>query len=403
LNYTFEYISMPPEQNGGIWIMGTIRTYQRCKKCDSKFPSSKGFKEILCPNGCMTQPTKYVIVVYFQGKNEFIYCDRKGNNLESFPHASSTLGEIRADINRKGFDPAVYKKQSKTLFKTFWERYREGYKDKVGTYAKLKSVGTHLSYFCEMQMRDITPLIISDWWRALRESDISIKYRNDILQWLKGLFKDAHRLAVIEDMPRSWPDPETLPEKDIDWLTQDEQLTILNDIPEHDKPIFNFLFLTGVRVNEATGLQRSDIKWDKGCIIIQNTIKRDGSLGVTKNKKKRIIPIVQDIADCLNQKVHFISKYQFNNKWGRPYSDDYLRDIYKPICENKIGRYVPLKNGTRHSWGTQKAEMGIPMYEISKGLGHSDTKMTENYVKIVAKKSSGLYGWNDNLKNKMSR
>ena len=124
---------------------------------------------------------------------------------------------------------------------------------------------------------------------------------------------------------------------------------------------------------------------------------------MTKNKKKRMIPIVPDIANCLNLKIKHLSQYQFNNKWGRPYSDDYLRDIYKPICEKVIKRYIPLKNATRHSWGTQKAEQGIPMYEISKGLGYSDTKMTENYVKSVAKRSEKLYGWKGDFATVLQR
>jgi hypothetical protein len=63
----------------------------------------------------------------------------------------------------------------------------------------------------------------------------------------------------------------------------------------------------------------------------------------------------------------------------------------------KRSHLFSLISATRHPLGTQKAERGIPMYEISKGLCHSDTKMTENYVKAVVKRSAGLYGWDQKI------
>ena len=49
----------------------------------------------------------------------------------------------------------------------------------------------------------------------------------------------------------------------VPYLTEEEQLAVLAALPKHDRPIYDFLFLTGVRVNEATGLQRKDTNWDR--------------------------------------------------------------------------------------------------------------------------------------------
>ena len=370
--------------------MGTIFTYQRCPKCKGKYPSSKGQTPIQCPT-CLTQPTKFFINLWWKGRSHSIYFDREGRGLHHFEHAAALLGEIRVQIRRGTFDPEAYKKNSKSSFKAFYQRFVEGYKDRPGTYDKLKAVGRYLEFFGNYQMRDITPLIIDDWWRELQTKRLSRRYMNDILQWLKSVFKQAHELAVIETPVRRWPAPFTLPGPEIDdWLTSEEQEIVLREIPPWDQAIFKFLFLTGVRVNEATGLQKSDIHWEKGIIVIQHTRKRDGSLGPVKNKKPRIIPLVPDIRETL--KVTALGKYQFMNKWGRPYSDDYLRNVFGRACMKALGRKVKLKNATRHSWGMNLIARGENPYKVSKAYGHSDIKMTEHYAQIQAKEFESLYG-----------
>jgi integrase len=113
------------------------------------------------------------------------------------------------------------------------------------------------------------------------------------------------------------------PEPDVvDWFSEEEQVLILDKIPKHDQAIFDFMFLTGVRVNEGVGLQRKDTQWDRRVTIIRHTVKRDGSLGIVKNKKKRIIPHFPGLTECLKkaQKVAGFHDYQFVNRWGRRYS-----------------------------------------------------------------------------------
>ena len=369
--------------------MGVIATYQKCPRCGGKFNSSKGLTPVQCPN-CLTQPTKFHIILWWKGRSEAIYVDRKGQTIHHFSHAVSTLGEIRAEIDRGSFDPQAYKRQSKSSFKKFWQRFTDTYQDRPGTRDKLKAVSVHLSDFMAYQMRDITPLVIDNWWRDLQSKNLSQKYCNDILQWLKSLFKQAHELAVIEAPIRRWPEPFSLPGPEInDWLSRDEQAQILDALPSYDQPIFEFLFRTGVRVNEATGLQRSDINWQKRIITIRHTRKRDGSLGITKNRKPRIIPLVDALQDCL--KVSALSPYQFLNKWGRPYSDDYLRDTFNRVCQDVTGRTLKLKNATRSSWGMNLIAEGVDPYKVSKGYGHSDMRITEHYAQIVAREFERLY------------
>jgi len=367
---------------------GRIVTNQKCPICGERYPSSKGDSPITC---CKTQPTKFLIQIYWQGKDVNISRDREGKTIHSFVHARIVLDIIRAEY--KSFDPEIYHKQSSTQFKTFWLHFLKKYEGHIGTHSKLKSIGVNqiLPTFGDMQLRDIRAYHIDQWWTELLGKGLAPRTLNDLRQWLLSFLTQAQRLDIIEKVPR-FPDPVDVPIKHIAWISEEEQLKVLNALPEYDRPIFDFLFLTGCRVNEATGLQRTDTDWIKGLTIINHTIRRDGSLGGTKNKKPRVIPHFPELVECLKSKVVKLNSYQFVNKWGKRYSDDYLRDRFNEACETVGVEPIPLKNATRHSFGMGLLRKGFNIWQVSKAMNHSTIRMTEYYVEVLAEETKVMYG-----------
>ena len=380
---------------GGEYMSGTIRTYQKCPKCGASFPSSNGDFPIIC-EPCKTQPTKYFIS-YWWKKPEFAYHDRDGKTIHYWHDAKILLGEIQSGkkshkLSKGFFDPSAYKKQSSTSFAAFWERFLDGYKG--STRDKIKAIGVHhLAHFSDFQMRDIVPWHIDEWWRELQKKGLSNRYCNDIQVWLRSFFKNALRFKVVtEDITLNFPDflKETPP--DIEWLAEEEQLAILGALPEHDRPIFDFLFLTGVRINESCALHRMDIDRAKGVVIIRNTIKRDGSIGVVKSKKPRRIPLAA-IRQCFSMAVINLSGYAFTNKWGRRYSDDYLRETFYKACDKAGVKRIKLKNATRSSFCMGLLRKGYDIWQTSKIVGHAGIKVTErHYAMMQQSEINGAYG-----------
>lgn len=385
-------------------MAGTIRTYQKCPKCGASFPSSKGDFPIICKNGCQTQPTKYYINIFWNGKASDLHRDKSGQHIRSWQQAVVVLGGIRDRMashkTGKGFfNPEAYKKQSSTSFISFWDRFKKKHgvwdeaknKQTGSTYEKIDVIGRlHLTYFHDMQMRDITAWQVSEWWQELIDKGVSQRYMNDILNWVKSFFNNALELEVIEKKP-VFPKPFSLPAPEVgEWLTEDQQLSIMAHIPEHDRRIFDFLFLTGCRVNEACALKRTDIHPKQGVVYIQNTIKRDGSIGQVKNKKIRPIPY-NAVKVCFDNEVISLTGFVFINKWGRRYSDDYLRDTFNRACDAAKIKRIKLKNATRHSFGMYLVKKGYDAWQISKAMNHSDVKVTEHYIKMLDKEISGMY------------
>ena len=378
-------------------MTGIIRTYQKCPKCGKKFSSSKGGFPIIC-QPCMTQPTKYFISYFWNKQREKAYYDRSGRTLNDWGHASATLGELRTRMadhkSGKGFfTPDDYKKQSSASFKASWDIFQKKYsgatKDKIDAIYRNHFVGLN-----DLNMRDILPWHIHNLWQDLQDKKLSPRYLNDILGWLKSFFVFGVKLDIVEErLLKKFPDFLTMPEPEVDeWFTEAEQLAVLDAIPEHDRPIFDFLFLTGCRVNEACALRRSDINVKNDVVIIQNTIKRDGSIGIVKNKKKRRIKY-SAIKSCFPQtEVVSLTGFVFLNKWKRRYSDDYLRDTLNKACDKAEVKRIKLKNATRHSFGMGLLNKGYDIWQVSKIMNHSDLKITEHYAKMLDKEVQGAYG-----------
>jgi integrase len=380
-------------------MAGRIISYQKCPVCGKKYPSSKGEFPIIC---CKTQPTKFQIQLYWQDKPIKISRDREGNTIHSFHHARIVLDGIRAEI--KTFDPATYHKQSGTSFRAFWQKFVSKYEKKPGTHAKVESVGRlHiLPTFGDYQMRDIRAYHIDEWWDTIKKKELSPKYMNDIHQWLKRFFTMAASIDIVEKIPK-FPAPESIPEPEVDeWLTEEEQLTVLQNLPEYDRPIFDFLFLTGCRVNEATALQRKDTDWRRNVTVIRHTIRRDKTLGPVKNKKKRVVPHFEELIDCLKALPN-ITPYRFINKWGRRYHAEYLRDTFRTACEKAGLEPIKLKNATRHSFGMGLLRRGHDIWQVSKVMNHSTIKMTEHYAGMLAEEMKGMYGRRNSSQNLAKR
>jgi len=367
-------------------MSGLVVTSQRCPGCGEKFPTSPGNFPIICLK-CKTQPTKFVIKLYWQKKNFTISRDREGKTIHSWNHAVNLLGNVRSEIQAKAFDPEIYKQQSSTSFSIFWARFKEKYKRNLATHAKIHTIGEHhLSFFMFMQMRDIRAFHIDEWWEKLKGNGLSPHYMNDIQQWLKRFMNEAKELEIIEKVPR-FPKAMKKVKKDIEWIRKDEQIKILCELPEHDRPIFEFMFLTGVRVGEAIALHRADVDMQRKRTIICHTIKRDRrTIGTTKNQSPRIIPHAIEIERSLKEslKITGLNKLVFMNKWGRIYTEDYLRDTFRKACKKAGVKRIHLKNATRHSFGMRLIENGIDIWTTKEAMGHSDIKMTENYVSLMA-------------------
>ena len=288
------------------------------------------------------------------------------------PYNIYTLNELYT-YYLKRYKPTV-KPQT---FNQFVDRYNRLYKSNIGKY-KLKS---------------ITPIIAQEVVNQLAKKYKS--YRNYV-QILSPIFDYGVILQVCNMNPFklvTFPkkDPRTIHEpKTV--LTKDELFEFLyacNTVNPFYYTYFSTLAFTGMRASEALALTWEDINLKKGTIKINKTTiysREDKTVHVQNNTKTGIarkVSIPQSLIDVLKQwkRIQPKSNYLFS-KDNKLYSSINVRSWIKTI--DKV-LPEPLKNKkiTSHVFRRTHSQLllqsGVPMFYISKRLGHTNIDTTQDY------------------------
>jgi integrase/recombinase XerC len=168
-------------------------------------------------------------------------------------------------------------------------------------------------------------------------------------------------------------------------LTEREMLEFLDRLPEdtflhlRNKAIFEFLYATGLRISELTGLKLVDINFDEELVKV---------LG--KGKKERIVPfhdqareILLKYLDEAKRQFKINIEYIFLNARGKQIStaavEKLLQRNYRELMKSNKHVYPHL---FRHSFATHLLQRGANLRIIQELLGHSSLATTEKYTNL---------------------
>lgn len=130
------------------------------------------------------------------------------------------------------------------------------------------------------------------------------------------------------------------------------------------KMLLQFLWMTGTRISEAVNIKKRDIDFDNHTVQIRWQ-KR-------KNEEKRNIPLHPNLVEILD--------FYCGNMNLDDYIFDFSRQRAHQICRKHLGGN-PHK--LRHSFAVQWLRSGNRLETLSRVLGHSDIRITMEYLKIV--------------------
>lgn len=296
-------------------------------------------------------------------------------------------GEISKEIERGVFNPARYSVARPLHLKAFAADWLERVKPTL-KYATWKGYRTYVTHYInpilgEVFIPDLNYNHYLKIWTGAKKSE---KYRKNILAALYAMMEDARRSGHIVQVAEKiiFKGKFQVPVKNPEWIDRGTQESILNEIKAEDRPLFQFIFVTGVRPSEARALAKADLYRDKGYITIRRTfapIEKGGeALKEVKQKKEGNIPFYDALIPILESMPANLTSFVFvNPRTGRPYTKNINRDIWDPASIRALGYVVPLNNAGRHSWGSQMSEAGLDMESIRDGLRHSTTKTTRDF------------------------
>lgn len=241
-----------------------------------------------------------------------------------------------------------------------------------------------LGYFeennLEIEKDTIRDFIAAVFLRTKKKSTVSRKIYA-VKSFYSYLLQQGKIAKNPFDVISSPKEDKTLPEI----LTEKEMVEFLDRLPGdtflhlRNKAVFEFLYATGLRISELTGLKLVDVNFSEGLIRVMG-----------KGKKERIVPFNNHAKEILLSYLAEARKrfktgieYIFLNARGRPITDRaiemILQDTYRSLMGSAKKVYPHL---FRHSFATHLLQRGADLRIIQELLGHSSLSTTEKYTSL---------------------
>lgn len=206
---------------------------------------------------------------------------------------------------------------------------------------------------------------------------------NDDLASLKRFFKKAVESGYVLKNPcdgiRFKKIPQSLPH----FFTDEEYLKI--EECAEGLPIYPMIVTaryTGLRLAELIHLEWQDFDWDRKLVRVLNKEKYGHSV---KNYQVRVVPVSDELRDKL---LNFIKKagpcfpIPFGKNAGGMYSEAGPKRALKTVLQRagiKSDRRIGWHE-FRHTFASRLVQNNVPIYKVSKWLGHSSLEVTQIYA-----------------------
>lgn len=237
---------------------------------------------------------------------------------------------------------------------------------------------------------------IRSWVIDLVENGLSTTSVNRKIATLRSFYKFLLRSRVISKDPtyklKSLKNPKKLPE-----FLQESTITSVLEESEYesnfegqrDKMIMEFLYLTGIRLSELTGLKWESIDLPEASVKV---------LG--KRKKERIIPITKGLSQNI-----ILYKKVFEERFSKVAQSDYFivtnhgKPSYPMMIYRVVRHYLDLFAQTskrsphvlRHTFATHLLNKGADLNAVKDLLGHSSLAATQVYTHNSLEKLKAVF------------
>lgn len=252
---------------------------------------------------------------------------------------------------------------------------------------KETSIQIYFSDLMNMNIFDITPNTIREEMGLPEFEKLGTKRKNKIHGYLKSLFTFAED---FHDLPRNpmrvIPTFKATAEeqlKEVEILDPEDFKELVQAVaPEHEvyARLFSFLYWTGMRLNEAASLTFADITENK--VNVWRQWKKDEGFVPLKTKgSARVVTVDADLMQIVADQRALYSEFpHFSEDWfifGGPRHLAYstIERVKNRACDAAELPRVKI-HSFRHSHASNLIHAGVPIFQISKRLGHSSVSMT---------------------------
>lgn len=233
-----------------------------------------------------------------------------------------------------------------------------------------------------MYLHELTINHGHDFIAFLKKKNLSIYSLNTYLRTVKASLQRAAYKNYIKESPlakvRSLPSSRRPPAVIEDYEIEEILKNISSDFGK-----FGVLMSlhTGMRRDEVTNMQWSDIDYENNRILIRNSEDHQ-----TKFSKQRYIPLNKGLQELINEikrvntVYNYSSVYLFVNQHGKRFSKNYFTKVFdRAKKEAGITKKVSY-HSLRKTFASRLKSKGVALNTIKLLLGHSKLATTELYI-----------------------
>lgn len=164
------------------------------------------------------------------------------------------------------------------------------------------------------------------------------------------------------------------PKRRVRYLTEKEVKRICEELPIHQRPIFLFSVLTGLRKSNVLNLRWEQIDFQRNCIIISGQEMKAG--------KDHVVPMTDAIRNILIAQKGKNLQYVFTYK-GHPIKE--TKTAFKKALK-RAGITDYRWHDNRHTWASILIQNGVPLNEVQEMGAWNNAEMVKRYAHLAPQK-----------------
>jgi integrase len=196
---------------------------------------------------------------------------------------------------------------------------------------------------------------------------------NRVLTVLKAALNHAWREGKVSS-DEAWR--RVTPFRDVDapivrYLTEAEQVRLVNASAPDFRPLVRAALLTGCRYGELVTLKASDFNPDAGTLAIRTS----------KSGKPRHVVLTDEGRSFFSQSTASLNRQDlvFKRADGKAWGASHQQRPLAAACKGARIKPAISFHVLRHSHASMLAMNGVPLGVIAAQMGHADTRMTERH------------------------
>ena len=232
-------------------------------------------------------------------------------------------------------------------------------------------------HFGNVKLTDITTKELEAFLTKRIKGSSPYAARRDYIN-LSSAFNKAVRDKQLKENPCHGIGKIRIPEKLPLFFSPEEFQVLLTAIDKPDiRDLVEFAGNTGLRQMELLTLRWEQVNLVDGILILDNRIH------TTKSKKVRTVPLNRKAQAILAERKKLFETELVFTLHHRPITQYSITKVFKKyVVRAKLNPKLSF-HCLRHTFASWLVQRGVPIYQVSKLLGHSSVAVTQIYAHLT--------------------